>query len=676
MAYDIRADSDTIDGVIRAGERYRSASQPRFRAFIRNHRLYTADPRINDPRDPVKEKGRSWVTVPKAFMNTNAAAATVVDVLTSVDPMVRAMRVADTKQDEANYAERVLDYIATGNKLRTRIFPALARNIEIQGSQPIKVGWADRSRMGTITTSQEDYEDWWLKVMEAARHTSAPPDLRTDPIAFEVWAQQAEQAGHPIPPRPQPTGPQLIKGYKGPWFTLPSIWNLWLDPTQEELQLQECIIERIVQPQSYIDAKLKQPNFGGLDPEAVAHARGNGRGKGAMDRFNEFQTAFYRYLDIDPQQFLAKSEYTTHDVVYEVYMPNNPEQKFLTMLNEAAIINRRRDVSPYPFGDAPYVMPHRIAIPGSAYGMSPYQPTERLMYEQSALRSLRFDAMSFSATPAFTVLNAAYASLPASMRQMKMGGMYPVPIHEALKSIDIKVPREVFLENSETSNDIDEAWGIGANVRGQQAVTGRVPATESSARQTQATLPLIQVARAIEAAFEETIPWQFLMVREYCTEGEMLVMGGAEGASSMKVEKSRLSEVMQGQYRFQGATSTRNRETTVTLLGGWLKNAGADLRPWERREAHAIALRLLGIPGADQLVDPMVTSTLKMIDTAPPPGIDPETGQPLPPGAPGLGAPGVPGAPMPGGPGMPGMPAPPGAEGAPMGPEGAAPPVV
>jgi hypothetical protein len=606
-------DRQIIGGVLRRLDRYREASRPKFRAMIRNHRLYTADPRINDPRDPVKEKWRSWVTSTKVHSNVNTESAIVTDVITSSDPLIKASRVHDAQQSEATYGENVLDYIAEGNQLRSRLLPELARNLSIQGTVVVKCDFVDFSREGELYTTQEDMEAWWSKVLEIAGILGVqPPDMQTDPKGFEVWKQQAEMAGNPIPDFPK-SGRQMIRGYKGPWYSIPKIWDIFMDPFQPDMQRQECIIEVVIQPRSLLDGRLAAQRAAGggtIDEQAVTYARKHGLAT-SSEKFNEYVRSYYEYLDLSPQNYLVTEKEDPWDVFYEVYMPNGAEHKYLSILNECAIINTKRDVSPFPFGDAPYFSVKRIPMTGSAYGLSPIQAVERLIYEISATRSKRMDLTNLAGNPAFEVVAAAYNDLPKTGRSMIAGGFYKVPTKGSISQIQVAVPDALFRENAETERETDETWGIGGNLRGQQATVGRVPATETQARQTQATLPLIAVARQIEDGLASTFPWCFLMLREYCSDEELVGMGGSGGGELLRIDKAKLALNMAQKFRFQGATSTRNRDQQSTMIANGVRTFANAIQPHELRKLAVHYFRLQGLPGVDELMDPQVTEAME-----------------------------------------------------------------
>ena len=626
---------------------------------IRHYRNFVADPAIRDPRDKNKGRWQSFVMPPKPFANTNSAAATISDIITSVDPIVQVTRRRDLKQEQAIFAENVVTYWMDGNQFDTRILPVLARSAEIGASQWIKMTWVDRRRRANFRYTIDDYENWWNQAFIAAQQTGVQmPDRRVDPDAHDVWIEQMRGGGFELADFPI-VGESDSSAFIGPWYTLPQPWNLAYDPFVDDLQAQGVIYERMVFPTSYVDSlSRKDDPRAPYDADAVAYAR---RRNKPSERFTTHEALYYQTLGLDPDSYPSQSD-SPFDELIECYTANDPERQFAVILNGVCCINK--DYKPaFPHGDNPYSDVQRVRMPASSIGLSPFTPTETLLYESVGLRSARLNAVTIATNPAWGARGAGASGI-TSINKLVPGGVYPNIGKDDFTPLTFPIPAAAFQEDRQTAFDIDEGWGIDSSARGQQATVGRVSLGEYQGRRTQATLPLIGVAREIESAVERTIPWGFHLLMAFAPTETLVRLSGA----LQRLDNIKLAEALKLDLRFQGATQTRNRSEQAQIVLLMQEKFKGVLGPMEQRELLKLTWSLNGLQDPQGFLDEETGKQMQAkflgIPLGPGQGVlpPPGGGGPMggPPGAPG-GQPAMPGGP---GGGMPAMP-----PGAPMPPQ-------
>lgn len=561
-------------------ERYYNTLKPIFNKMLERWKVYIGEAPPNaDPRDAEKEEWRSYVNVPKATANTDAVAATVTNIITSSSPIIQAVRANDLNVDLAEYAEKLIAYTFRGNKLRSRIIPPLVRSAEIQGMQPVKVQWQDRSRSVYSQPSLVEMESFWNEVSIVSTQLGLSiPDARTDPNAFEVWMDMVRTAGHPVPEMPKASY-RSKSAYIGPWFSLPAFWNLFYNPFIVDPQEQEVIFERTIVPASYL--KALSGDDGPYNPECVEYGLTHSVGS----RYTEEEQAFYEYVGYSPSDLDGGVE--PFGEVIEAYMPTHPEIQFAAILNRTVIINNDWS-NPLPSGDMPYTFVHRKRSSHASIGYSPYVHNKTMLEELSAIRSSRLDAVSLTAVPAFNSKGGKLAG-GNTIQNYQPGKIYH---NEDIDQIKITVPDALFRESNDTEVMIDQGWGVGGNVRGQQATQGRVPLGESQSRLTQATLPLIELAREVEDSLEITIPWIFNLFYEYADETTRVkLLNRLE-----PLDFAKINQILEMEFNFTGATQAGNRGELAQLILMWMKQFGDAFIPAEKRQLAIITATLFGIP--------------------------------------------------------------------------------
>jgi len=637
---DSEKQKDLIDSLITKKKRYYELLKPTFEtSLFRWERYLGGKPVQKAVKDPNKQAWQSDINIPKATANTDAVSASVANIICSANPIIQALRSRDLDVNSAEYGEKLVSYTFRGNKLRSRIIPAAVRNAEIQGMQSVKLEWVDRSRVVESVPSLEENEHFWNEVSTAAKEKGVDyPDPENDMEAFKVWLDMMNQGGANIPNMPEARSTHKA-AYVGPWYSLPSFWNLFYNPFIPDPQEQEVIFERSILPVSHILALANKDNPDSpFDIKEVEHGLKYPRG----NRYTDEEKKYYELLGFSVGELEGGVE--PFGEIIKAYMPAYPDLQYAVILNEAAIINVDKE-NPNPTGDMPYTFIQRKRNSNSAVGQSPYRHNGPILDELNALENARLDVTNLTSIPAFYSKGAKGASA-SGISDFQAGKIYPVADHGEIKQIEIKVPEALFRESDYLNNTIDMGWGVGGNVRGQQATVGRVTKDENQSRLAQATLPLIELAREVEDAFIITIPWLFSMFATYADETtKMKLLNKFEALDMQKI-----NQVLEMDFEFVGATQTGNREQLGSTIMNWLREAVKVLRPEEMRGFIKTTGTLLGIPD----IGTIMTETPPML---PPPtdGLIPPNGAPtgaaMPPnGAPGVvngASPVIPGTPVP-----------------------------
>jgi len=623
---------DLVKSLVEKKNRYYDTLKPKFEILNNRWKRYVGESLTPDTRKAGVDDWKSKVSVPKATANTDAVSATVTNIICSSSPMIQVTKSRDLDVDAAEYGEKICGYMLRGNKFRSRILPALARNAEIQEMQVLKLQWIDRSRKVTSIPSLEEMEHFWNEIAIQSKKLGVDyPDPQTDFAGFKIWLEGMKQTGNDFPNMPQPISTSKA-AYIGPWYTLPFYGNMFYDPFVEDPQEQEVIFERKRIPQSYLMA-LSDPEDENapFDREAVLR----GLSRSSSSRFSIEETAYYQTLGLDTSLMDGQTE--PFGIVLEAYMPTHPEVQFGVILNEDTFINKDV-VNPNPSGDIPYSFVQRKRISNSALGQSPYKHNGPLLDELSTLESAKLNITAITSEPSFTRKGAKAGSMQG-LEDYLGGKIYDVSDHGDMQQIEVKVPNALFQENAYLEATIDMGWGVGGNVRGQQATTGRIPLGETQARLTQATLPLIEFAREIEDAIITTIPWAFNMFYEYGDETTRLKLLNRLETLDM----AKISQILEMDFVFTGATQAGNRGELAQLILMWTKEFREALRPDEYRAFAKATATLLGIPDMNTIMTEQPPMMPPDPSLAPP--MDPNAPV-MPSGAP-TGAPTAPNLPVP-----------------------------
>ena len=283
----------------------------------------------------------------------------------------------------------------------------------------------------------------------------------------------------------------------------------------------------------------------------------------------------------------------------EVWNQTEPQSEvpYAVILGRNAVINKDKQ-APYQHGACTIGAIRNVMVPGHFFGVSDLAPSKALYEEANTHRSLRLDSVKLSTLPVFTRLNGQ--GVPELYNHLRPGGIMPVARHDLFKRLDLgNTPAESYREMSEIKNDIDETNATGQNVRGGVATVGRVSATETQGRVTQALLRVKMVATLMS---EDLHPYVKQMVSLWHERGDVEAMKNITGTSGITVTPGMLYEALGMDFRFRGPTRSLNREMQAQQISGYVKQFETWMIPEEMRAAMKLFLEAVGVRGVSRLV--------------------------------------------------------------------------
>lgn len=611
---------------------------------VRFWKLYLAK-RV-DHRGP-HEKWRANVFLPWPYRGVEARVAQLVDALTSADPMIQAEGVGDEDYESARHGERLLDYTTRGNQFR-KLLTSILRAAGIQGTDFIKSVWKEQSHVITLFPTAGELKSFESAVQDAiASGIAEPPDFTSEPEAFNEWRELVNKGSKIKIPEPPYRGKKVITKYRGPWIERIPFGDMRLDPLVQEIQDQHCVIHRLVKPEEWLKARTGSGPDKPFDPKAVEDAMSGWNG----EQLNEFQTEIAETMGVTESATLDPY-YKDAVELWEVWKLGS-RYPFQVILNRKRIINKRPAELPFLSGENHIAAIRNVLVPGYALGISEFQETEALYYEAIALRNLRLDAVTLATLPAFSKLREV--GIPEIQKRLSPGALIDVSRPDAIKKLmDGFVPSEAYREIDAIERDVDDANATGANVRGQTSEIGRVSATESQGRLNQALTRMKLGAVLVDEDLSGPVR-QWLSLWYQFAPADLRLRVGGDGDGLMAVDKTKILEALQYDYRLRGATRAQDRALTVQQLNDFAKEYKDLLAPPELRILMKQAFEIMGLKGVSKIVSDQYTKLLteKFMQSliAPPPGAPGAPGAAgAPQGAPGA-APGGPGQAIPAGPG-------------------------
>jgi hypothetical protein len=419
-----------------------------------------------------------------------------------------------------------------------------------------------------------------------------------------------------IPEQPLPAaGEQEIVEYRGPWLERPFIGDLRFDPMIEDMQDQRLVIHRIVKPRKWVEDRAGDgPEFK-FDPRQVAAARADT----SDGRFSQWEEDIASMLGI-PRIAQADPLYQDAVELWECWRPGT-DAPYCVVMNRKAVINKTPDTMPFWHGQLPFIPVRNVPIPRRMLGISDLQQTEKLYLEMNILHDLMLDATLLAVMPVFTKKRGS--GLVESQRTLRPGAFLDVDVSDAIQNLTKFDPglQWAFRMLQDLKGNIDETNATGPNVRGSAATIGRVSATESQGRLSQALLRTKQQVLRIEEE-HQTIPMQAAFLwYQFGEENVRLRIGGDELAIDPFVEMGRndFLQMLGIDFRFRGATKALNRELSAQQLDAWLKTAtqSGALMPSEIRAVLAKIYEIQGHKGVGTiLTDAGTAATQEVYDAS------------------------------------------------------------
>lgn len=570
--------------------------------MVRWWRLYLAQQ--DDPRTDEEKEWRSNVFVPYPYSVVETEAAAHAEILNSTDPLVQAEGVGDEDEGPAKTLERLLDYQLRMNRWRRKLFMFL-RECGIQGVVPFKTYWVEKSMPIVLFPTKVEWEDFNKALLDALKlGAPPPPDLATEPKNFEAWRRMVNTAKKTSIPEPPYGGRQRFVQYRGPWHQRISLFDLFFDPHIEDIQDQPIVIHRMILPLRWLLERTGPGEDKKFDPGQVAAALSGWGG----ERHAEQDRSINDFINLSDTAF-QDPIYEKGVELWEVFRPTSPECH-LIILNRKTIINKNPTAMPFWHGQIPITFLRRSQIPGRALGISAIQQPEKLFYELQALRNLRVDAVTLATLPVLARLREM--GMSDKQRKIRPGAVFESSRPDAWQQLTkIQVAPEIFREIPDIKNDIDEANATGGNVRGNQATIGRVSATESQGRLTQALTRMKHNAIAYEEDLQSAVEQSSMLWYQFAKEDLRVNVGGKGG--NVTVKKAELMEALAYNMRFRGATRAVGKDMLVQQLNQFGKDFATFMSPTELRALMDRIYETMGMKGKDAVLTP---ETTKLLQTA------------------------------------------------------------
>jgi hypothetical protein len=600
---------DIIKGVEELELFYRGQMATLMRNVVRYWRLYFAD--RDDKRLPHEKKWRANTFVPHPYITLETKIAALSEILLSTDPWVQAEGIGPEDEGPARKMEHIHGY-----SLRKNNFPfqldMTFREMGVQGLTFWKLVWANRSRRVPVRPDATSVQTFH-KAVEMAVQLGAgnPPE---DPAQFEEWRQTVNTARlyGSVPELPIPGNKEIVE-YRGPGIERVFLGDTRFDPMIETVQEQDLFIHRVVKKKKWLlDRTGDEPNKK-FDPRQVQAGL-----SGLEDRrFSEWEEQIAAWMGIPRTQ-----EDPTYQDAVELWecWRQGTDAPYCVILNRKAIINKTPDTLPFWHGMTPFVPLRNVPMSRRLPGISDYQQTERLYGEINSLHDILLDAVVLAVLPAF--VKARGSGIIETQQTIRPAGFIEADNAQAITPLTKFDPglQWGFKQISELRNLVDQTTATGPNVQGQSSTIGRVSATESQGRLSQALVRQKQHALRIEEEMS-IVPKQFAFLWYQFGDPEIRLRIGGDDVKVdpfVSMRRENLLEVLDIDFRFRGATKALNRELSAQMLDGWLKTGtGAQaLLPWEIRAVLRKIYEIQGHKGADLIITAQGSEDLEKIHQA------------------------------------------------------------
>ena len=586
-------------------------------AMSRYTRLY-----LGERKDPRRENERwrsnTWLGDP--FHQTETEVAVWISILNSQMPSVTAEGVGTEDEWKARSFTRAIDYFQRANKW-TYTQEQLLRKVSFQGWTVIEPRWREIVYNVVQPPTKEEkiaYDNQVNAVM--MQGAPQPPDAVKDPEQFQLWLQQYKITAPAF-------GPRDVVQYRGPWWANNSDYDYYFDPFLEDWTEQEVFIKRVLKPWAWLE-KNAGPD-GPYDPENLKRCKGQAGG-GDQQRLSQWDR------EISARQGLTFQE---NDPIYKdgaevlEFWRVKSDLPFCTVVNRTAVVNKRPDMHPYWHKQLPFVPIRNVPMHGRALGMSSYSQLEKMFADRLKFRDLLLDMMILSVMP--VLMKKRGMGLTDMQKQMQPGMIIDVNEPGGLQRA-VESPQgfaELVQITQMILGDQNLMLSTGDNVRGQQAQVGRVSATESQSRLTQALVRHTQRAVRLEEEFNPLIPQSLMLVaQKWPSDDPNLAqlrakMVGADEKdpwADKEFTKETFVEALNMDIRFTGASRTRDLQLAAQQMKDFVQfGASIQVAPGvpallgtEIRNGLRRMYRTLGQKGAEEIVteqgDAMVMQAVQL----------------------------------------------------------------
>ena len=597
--------------------------------MLRWWRLYLAD--IEDTR----EEGEEWraaVHVPYAYSGIETRVASLVDIANSLDPPIQCGPVGGDDIEVARGAEALMRATLDMNNWRYKL-DGIIRERCIQGTSLFRLAWRTEVANITIAPTADEigaYQHSMATCVYRAQQLGLGPPPSPDEMEdFMAWLEEAQQAtGVVMPANPfEQTVPTRV--WSGPKVERLSLFDCRYDPTVETIHDQPIFLIR-----SLWTADMLRKNSGpGLDkmfdPAAVEEgikSRGQGENK-----LSEQDQEIASVIKIGKRAGAVGTNplYVNAHEVWEVYRPGNEEFPYTVWLNPKAggetgkAINKRQHVMPYSHGEIPVIATKNTPVPGYFHGISEIQQPERLYIEMNTHRNLLLDAITLQTMPVLAKVNSF--GLPISQFQIRPGAVWDLPRADAIGAVTKALPlADSWNLFQSLKADIDETNSTPSQLRGGAATVGRVSATESERRFSQALARIKQDAVRMEEELTPLAKQGLMLWYQFTTFQQREAMGINPMIANDEILRS-----LDLDMRFRGATRSEQRDMLVQQMMTFANTFGALLPPHRSMQFARRIYEAMGLKNVDEVIPPqdiaLAQRKFEVMQAAPPP--PPEGGE-------------------------------------------------
>jgi hypothetical protein len=551
-------------------DHWRKQLSPRFQEMVSDTRLYLG---YREDRRQAHEKWRSWSWLGDPFQQTETEANAWLEIMNSTDPSFSVEGVGAEDEWKARGIERTIDLILRANKW-TYLQNNTYRVVSYQGMRVLKPGWREIKYAPMRRPSKEELVAWDEALNQAMKDgtVTSPPDPKSRPEEFQAWmdATQSIVPGFPDAPAPHPV--ETIK-YRGPWFTPVSNFELVYDPFVEHWQDHEILFQRVVKPHAWGEQQVEAGKF---DAEQFKKA---GRAGVEDRRLSKWDTEISSQIGIVQDE--NDPRWKNSDEYLEVWRPFDTTAPHIIILNRSAIVNTST-AHPYWHRQLPYVCIKNNPQPGYAVGIGSYAQLRRTFHDRLTFRDLMLDGLLLSVMPVF--LKSRNMGMTEMQRFLQPGMILETNDPNGLKRgwESMAGFSELLRVGQELMNDQNVMLSTGENVRGQTSTVGRVSATESQQRLTQALTRHKQKATRIEEEESALLPQALELIYQYMPEDDpqlMAIRAAMVGEDEMdplrapEFSRETFAEALTQNVRFRGATSKINKELAAQQIKDFLAMA-------------------------------------------------------------------------------------------------------
>jgi hypothetical protein len=638
------------------------ALRPRFQEMVQDHRLYLGH---REDRRKAHEKWRSWSWLGDPSRLTETEVQSWMEIMSSLDPPVQAEGRSTEDEWKARGFERYASYFLRANRWPYTQEMVL-RGLSIQGWKVIKTGWKEITYSPMRRPSKEQMIEFDRRLNEALKSgvVSSPPDPG-DTANFQAWVDQTQQVVPGFPDSPQPAPSEVVE-YRGPWLFRPSEFELRFDPFIEDWSEHQVIFQRVVKPRSWGE---KQVELGKFDERQFREAARRGP---EDKRLSEWDQEIAEEIGLTWDQ--SDPVYQNSDEYFEIWRPQNETAPYLVMLNRSGFVNASTE-NPFWHRQSPYLCIRNTPLERRAFGLGSYHQLRRTFHDRLTFRDLLLDGLLLSVMPVF--LKSRNLGMPELQRFLSPGAILDVNDPNGLKRgwesmagfAELMKVGELLLSDQNTQ------LGTWENVQGQSATVGRVSATESESRLQQALIKHKRKAERMEE--EESRIWPQVFYNAYqfypqsdpeLAELRRQIVGEDEQdpLGSPEFTPDTFAEDLAKTVRFRGATTRLQKDLNAQQLKDFLMTYSQImsatpipvpiLAPQELRAIARRAYEITGQKGVPQVFTAegdeavLQASQANMLQAQTAPlaaqaqllqlqmqmqqllGVDPVTGQPLPPG--------------------------------------------